>query len=202
MMKPHDIFKRRAFLKRAQHILKFLIVLPLLLLTITGGRASVFEFNTDGSISRFEASDYLSEMRHKHPSSQIFVPGPQNKYDAFINEASTQYDVDADLIHAVIFVESGYQPEAISPKGAEGLMQLMPETARQFGVRDTFDPKQNINGGTALLQHLLGKYEGDISLTLAAYNAGEAAVKKYNGVPPYQETKAYINKVVGLYKDK
>lgn len=118
-------------------------------LLATRAYASVYEFNEDGSITRHEASDYLSKIRHQNLSSEIFFPGSKNTYNDFIKRAALKFNVDPDLIHAVIFVESAYEQKAVSPKGAEGLMQLMPETARYYGVKDTFDPEQNINGGTA-----------------------------------------------------
>lgn len=179
--------------------IRFIILIYFLLITASA-QASVFEFNKDGSVIKYEASDYLSRIRHQKLLLEPGFTTPQSLYDNFIAKAATKHDVDAALIRAVIFVESGYQPKAISPKGAEGLMQLMPETAKQYGVKDTFDPEQNIQGGTQYLQDLLNKYEGNISLALAAYNAGENAVTKYNGIPPYQETINYIEKVINLYR--
>jgi soluble lytic murein transglycosylase-like protein len=111
--------------------------------------------------------------------------------------ASRRHGVPADFIMAVIAVESGGQIDALSPKGAQGLMQLMPATAIDLDVDDAFDPTQNIDGGTRLLSRLLDRYGGDPVLTLAAYNAGEQAVTDHNGVPPYEETRDYIPRVLG-----
>ena len=92
----------------------------------------------------------------------------------------------------MVSVESGFNPHAVSPKMAAGLMQLMPATAERFGVRDSFDPRENIRAGATYLRSLIDKYKGDLTLALAAYNAGEAKVEAYGGVPPYQETKTYV----------
>lgn len=124
-------------------------------------------------------------------------------YDArlagLVLQAADRHQMDPDLIHAVIRTESGYDPRAVSPKGAMGLMQLIPATARRFGVEDPFDPKQNIEGGTSYLKYLLGLFGGDLALSLAAYNAGENSVMRQGGVPPFPETEEYVRRVRRLY---
>jgi soluble lytic murein transglycosylase-like protein len=110
--------------------------------------------------------------------------------------AARRHHVDPGLVQAVVAVESGFRPEAVSPKGAQGLMQLMPATARALGVADAFDPAQNLDGGTRHLRALIDRYGGDVKSALAAYNAGEGAVARHRGVPPYRETRDYVRKVL------
>lgn len=119
----------------------------------------------------------------------------QSKYNDIIIEASRQFDVDAALVSAVIKAESDYNPRIVSNKGARGLMQLMPATAARFGVVNSFDPRENIHGGTRYLRWLLKKFDGNADLAVAAYNAGEGNVWKYEGVPPFRETVNYINRI-------
>ncbi len=113
-----------------------------------------------------------------------------------ITTTALQHGVDSRLVEAVVAVESNFNPWAVSPKGAMGLMQLMPETAQRYAVHDPFDPRQNIAGGTRYLRDLLHRFGGDLPQTLAAYNAGETAVVKHRGIPPYRETREYIHKVL------
>jgi len=112
-----------------------------------------------------------------------------------VERAAAEHSLPPELIHSVIKVESNYNPAAVSPKGAQGLMQLIPATARRFGVVDAFDPADNIQGGAKYLRYLLDLYSGDYPLALAAYNAGEGAVAKYGTVPPYAETQNYLKSV-------
>lgn len=129
------------------------------------------------------------------------LPAGNGPVDAAIRGAARKFGVDEALIRAVIHVESGFNPKAVSPKGATGLMQLMPGTAQRFGVANARDPSQNIHGGTNYLRVLLDLFNGDLRLALAAYNAGEGAVLKYNRrIPPYAETQDYVRLVIGRYQ--
>jgi soluble lytic murein transglycosylase-like protein len=116
-------------------------------------------------------------------------------YRPIVERIAAEQSLPPELLHSVIQVESNYNPGAVSPKGAQGLMQLMPDTARRFGVPDSFDPVDNIQGGAKYLKHLLELYKGDYPRALAAYNAGEKAVAKYGGIPPYAETQNYVAQV-------
>jgi soluble lytic murein transglycosylase-like protein len=121
-------------------------------------------------------------------------------YDDLIRSASDRHNVDADLIRAVIKVESDFDSSARSHKGAMGLMQLMPETARLHNVLDLFDPGANIEGGVRHLKLLMGRYHGNLELSLAAYNAGIKAVERHGGIPPFAETREYVRRVLGHYQ--
>ena len=120
-------------------------------------------------------------------------------YAREIREAAERYRVEEGLIKAVIRVESGFNSRAVSPKGARGLMQLMPGTASMLGVRDSFDPRQNIDAGVRHLRGLIDRFNSDLKLALAAYNAGEQAVMNHGGIPPYRETRDYVTRILGLF---
>ncbi|HWC64952.1 MAG TPA: lytic transglycosylase domain-containing protein [Thermoanaerobaculia bacterium] len=123
-------------------------------------------------------------------------------YDDLIRAAASQQGMDPALLKSVMLVESGFNPAALSRKGARGLMQLMPATARTYGVADVTDVRENIAGGARYLNYLLNLYHGDLEDALAAYNAGEAAVQKYGGIPPYDETVLYVHKTLTAYYGK
>jgi hypothetical protein len=134
---------------------------------------------------------------HPRHAPEPVPPSPEviSGYRPLIERAAEQHGVSAALIEAVIHVESNYRPQAVSPKGARGLMQLMPETAARFEVTDVFDPEQNIRAGTRYLAWLLELFGNDVQLACAAYNAGEKAVLRFGGVPPYPETQEYVRRV-------
>jgi len=117
-------------------------------------------------------------------------------------DVSAEHGVDAKLVDALVQVESAYNPRAVSHKGAQGLMQLMPATADRLDVDDPFDPEQNVRGGIRELDRLIDRYSGNLQLALAAYNAGEGAVEKYRGIPPYRETRNYVARIMSLYTGK
>ncbi len=131
------------------------------------------------------------------------TPDPQpSSLDSIIQAAGEKHGLDADLIKSVIAAESAGDPQAVSPKGAAGLMQLMPGTARRLGVKNVFDPVENVEGGTAYLRYLLGQFGNDLSLALAAYNAGPEKVTTFRGLPPYRETYSYVSRVIRLFNQK
>lgn len=133
------------------------------------------------------------------PESLEELESNDPKYLSLITKFAGQYGVAADLVKAIISVESGYDPRVVSHKGAMGLMQLHPDTARRFGVQKIFDPGENIEGGVKYLQFLMNYFNNDLRLVLAAYNAGENAVTRYRGIPPYRETRDYVKKVTARY---
>jgi soluble lytic murein transglycosylase-like protein len=124
------------------------------------------------------------------------------RLDEVVMDASGRNNLDPDLVNSVIHAESDFNPRAVSPKGARGLMQLMPQTASQLGVRNAFDPKANVEGGTAYLRSLLEQYNFDLAKALAAYNAGPQRVARYKGVPPYYETQAYVARIIRDFNRK
>ena len=127
---------------------------------------------------------------------------PDARFDRLIAEAAMKYDVDADLIRAVIKAESNFNPRARSPVGAEGLMQLMPALQKDFGITDPFDPRQNVMGGVRYLKKLLDKHGNNIALALASYNAGPGNVARYgNQIPPFRETRNYVKKITKWYNE-
>jgi Transglycosylase SLT domain len=139
--------------------------------------------------------EVLEEIR---PTSAALTPAELLELAA---AAAQRHGLDPALVSAVVAVESGFQPQAVSPKGAQGLMQLMPRTAREMGVADPFDPAANLDGGSRYLSSLVARYDGDLTRALAAYNAGMGAVARHGGVPPYAETRRYVRKVLGRYQD-
>jgi len=138
------------------------------------------------------------------PTISYSVTEPDEKkiemYQNVINSIATRFQVDSKLVHAIITAESNYNPRAVSRKGAKGIMQLMPSTAKRYGVTRIFDPMDNIIGGVKYLKDLLIIFDGDLKYALASYNAGENMVKYYNGIPPFEETKDYVEKVMNLYE--
>jgi hypothetical protein len=141
-------------------------------------------------------------LPHVSVSMDSFLPlRADQAYDDLIDEAATMYNLDPQLIRAVMRAESAFNPMVVSRAGAQGLMQLMPALAEEMGVDDPFDPRQNIMGGARYLRQLVDRHRGNIPLSLASYNAGPTAVARYKGIPPYRETRQYVKKITGFLAD-
>jgi soluble lytic murein transglycosylase-like protein len=165
-------------------------------------------------IERFEKDQALVVVPATVPATEPAAPSPiaarlarpqavkPQDLKEVINSISDQHHLDPDFISSVIHAESGFNPRAVSPKGAQGLMQLMPGTASKLGVSNTFDPRANVEGGTRYLSELLERYNFDVIKALAAYNAGPHRVQQYGGVPPYYETRTYVARIVRDYNRK
>jgi hypothetical protein len=176
--------------------------------------ADIFSYTDDEGVVHFsnkQASDgrYKLYLKSPHGGRRPGVvpvmpsdssPDRFTRYDEWIRQAAILYQIPEELIRAVIMCESNYDPRAVSPTGAQGLMQMMPETATRMQVRDGFDPRENIFGGTRYLRVLANMFNGDLELTIAGYNAGEGAVVRYAGIPPYEETQQYVVRVLTYYR--
>ncbi len=149
---------------------------------------------------------YLKTPARKARPGVVAVPPSDtsverfSRYNEWIHQAAVLYQLPEELIRAVILIESNYDPRAVSHSGAQGLMQLMPETGLRMQMRDAFDPRENIFAGTRYLRILANMFNGDLELTIAGYNAGEGAVVRFAGIPPYEETQMYVVKVVAAYR--
>ena len=142
-----------------------------------------------------------ASLQAARPDLDLPSEADVRRFASIVARTARVHGVDEALVHAVIFAESSYDPDAISPAGASGLMQLMPATAAHYGVRDLFDPAQNVSGGVRLLRDLLAKFNGNVELAVAAYNAGAyAVIRAGNRVPPHPETAAYVPKVIDYYR--
>ncbi|WP_233244382.1 lytic transglycosylase domain-containing protein [Acidovorax sp. HMWF029] len=128
------------------------------------------------------------------------LPDDKRRHAELVQRLAPRFEVDPRLALAIVRSESNFQARALSPKNAQGLMQLIPETAERFGVRDVWNPEQNVRGGLAYLRWLLDRFGGDVALASAAYNAGEKAVERHGGVPPYSETREYVRRILGFYR--
>lgn len=155
----------------------------------------------------YKGPGYVKHYKTKKDNSRstIIISSKKKKYrrsdfSGEIYRASKKHGVNPSLITAIIEAESNFRPDAVSPKGAMGLMQIMPGTAIRFNVTDPYDPRQNIDGGTRYMRYLLSLFGGNMPLALAAYNAGENTVKRYGAIPPYKETTSYVRKVLNYFK--
>jgi soluble lytic murein transglycosylase-like protein len=180
----------------------------LLLLVSTSVTADIFKYvspegriyYTDEPKKGFDYRLIIRTRPRTYQSDLKFMSGNKLKFNDLISKAAEKHQMDPRLLHAVIQAESAYNPHAVSSAGAVGLMQLMPDTARRYGVIDRHDAEQNIDGGARYLKDLLAMFNSNLKLAVAGYNAGEGAVMKYNNtVPPYRETQNYVQQVLSLY---
>ena len=176
-------------------------------------RADIYSFTDERGVVHFtniKGLDPRYKLVRREGSSVPVNPAPARRlpteeeirrYRSIVESAARSHGVDMNLVHAVITAESGYNPTALSPKGASGLMQLMPETAKRYGVRNIWDPVENVHGGVRYLKDLLAMFNGNMELALAGYNAGEnAVIRAGHRIPPYAETVAYVPKVIDYYR--
>jgi len=170
-------------------------------LYVDGDDSSFVDVPT-AEIDHFEAAPSEATPRKPGKTDSASSSQVQPDLNEVVKTASGTYHLDPDLVTSVIRAESGFNVRAVSPKGAQGLMQLMPQTASNLGVKNAFDPKANVEGGTRYLRELLERYDFDLIKALAAYNAGPQRVEQYGGVPPYYETKAYVARVVRDFNKK
>jgi soluble lytic murein transglycosylase-like protein len=167
-------------------------------------RADIYRYEDEDGVLHFTDAPtdnrfkiFMRDIKKDRKLRTSFrLVGNPAEYEALIDRYATEYRVDKSLVKAVIHAESGYNPNAVSRKGAQGLMQLMPKTAEHLKVADSLDPAQNIKGGVRYLRFLLDTCKGDETMALAAYNAGLSRVAQYNGVPPFSETRNYVEKVL------
>ena len=164
--------------------------------------ADIYSYTDEKGVTHFSnvptSPQYRFKMREVHFDSRRLLSG---NYDKLINDACVKHGVDPLLVKAIIKAESDFNPAAVSIDGAKGLMQLMPETADDMGVNDVYDPRSNIDGGVKYLKRLMDIFKSDLKLVVAAYNAGENAVLRYNSIPPFKETREYVKKVLKYLKD-
>jgi soluble lytic murein transglycosylase-like protein len=193
--------KLETTIKLIVHTLFAGIIRPLFLIVIIWGMTAPPRHNRPVKVKRFKISPAANLSA---PIAQIppSVSGhkAEHQYHKLIAQTASQYQIDPALIKAIIMAESGYNPKAVSKRGAKGLMQLMPDTAEALGVEDIFNPRQNISGGVQYFSRLVNRFNGDVKLALAAYNAGSRYVRNYNGVPPFKATRYYIKKVFKYYQ--
>lgn len=180
----------------------FAVILSLALLSPVPSQADVYRYvDGQGTLHFTNVPDHGKFKVWIREKRVLFKPSlGSGQYDGLIAGAAERYQVDDALIKAVIKAESNFNHRAVSPKGAQGLMQLMPQTASSLQVKDSFEPESNIEGGVRYLRYLLNVYKGHLPLALAAYNAGEKAVARYGGIPPYSETQNYVKRVMENYR--
>ena len=202
-MPLHPIVSRR----RRSGLLFWALPVTGLLLVSSASRADIYQYTDEDGVIHFSNREKKVKVYARTSETVAITAGRGSdgardvtRYDEYIHQAAALYQIPEELVRAVIRVESGFDPRAVSRTNARGLMQLMPETAERMLVSDVFDPRQNIFGGVRYLRVLANLFNGDIELTLAGYNAGENAVIQHGGIPPYEETRQYVVKVLQYYR--
>jgi hypothetical protein len=192
-------------------MLRISVVLFSLFFIVSSASADVFKYVDDNGVTCYTDAP-LGKKNQRIITEKSTLKEPEGKsklmniaktdYSSYVQKSAQKYDIEPELIHAVIRTESNGNQRAISKKGAIGLMQLMPSTASDMNVGNPYNPEENIEGGTRYLKYLLGKFNGNLTLALAAYNSGPKTVERYGSVPPITETRQYVNKVYALYNGK
>lgn len=194
----------------AYSVICFFTVVACMLMVPRSSKADIYRYVDEDGIVHFTDAPtdkrfkvFMRDLKKdKELRTKLKYSASANsaEFEQLIKTCSEKYGVNPNLVKAVIHAESGYNPNAVSSKGASGLMQLMPGTAKSLKVADRFNPKDNVEGGVKYLRFLLDTFRGDISLAVAAYNAGLNKVAKYGGIPPYNETRTYVNRVLAYMK--
>jgi hypothetical protein len=182
------------------------VVILFMLLIATTAAADVFKYTDENGVICYTDAPFGKKtekvLAQKNASSNSGITDVSRDYSPYVKKAAKKYEIEPELIHAVIRTESNGNHRAISKKGAMGLMQLMPSTASDMNVGNPFNPEENIDGGTRYLRFLLEKFNGNMTLALAAYNSGPGTVERYGNVPPISETRQYVDKVFSYYNGK
>jgi len=172
------------------------------LATVITSHADIYRYIDDNGVMHFTNAPTSSTQNYQlflKERPKITSPNSSKKYDELISDASRRYDVSFPLLKAIIKAESDFDPRAVSKKGAKGLMQIMPENFKLLGLKNPFNPSENINAGTRYFKQMFDRFKGKLALSLAAYNAGPTAVDRYKTIPPFEETEEYVRRVLKYY---